>query len=226
MPAVMLAKVKGGCGATTLTRELAAAAVADGRSVALVDMDGQGSLTKWWNRRTADLPEGEAPDVTLLQEPPERLPQAVEAAAKRFDLVFVDVPPSPHELVSDVMRACSLAVVPVRPTQDDIDVVPPVLSMLGDAALPFAFCINQALVRSRLTVDAEKWLQKRGRIAATLHMRTDLPAAAPFGRTAVEEAPRSKAADEVRELWAFVRDEVMTSSRQDAKKGRRERAKA
>jgi chromosome partitioning protein len=48
----MLAKVKGGVGATTMARELAAAAIGDGKSVALVDLDGQGSLTKWWNRRT------------------------------------------------------------------------------------------------------------------------------------------------------------------------------
>jgi chromosome partitioning protein len=219
LPAVMLAKVKGGVGATTMARELAAAAIGDGKSVALVDLDGQGSLTKWWNRRTKDLSGSEAPDLALIQEPPERLPNTVAAAARRYDIVFIDVPPSTHSLVGAVMRSCDFAIVPVRPTQDDIDVVPPVLSMLNEAALPFAFVVNQALVRSRLTQDAEKWLQKRGRIAATLHLRTDFPAAAPFGRAAVEEAPRSKAAEEIRELWAFVRDEIKVS-RQGVKKGR------
>ena len=50
---ILVCKLKGGAGATTTCRELAAAALADGRSVALVDLDAQGSLSKWWNRRTA-----------------------------------------------------------------------------------------------------------------------------------------------------------------------------
>jgi chromosome partitioning protein len=50
---ILVTKLKGGSGATTTCRELAAAALKDGQKVALIDLDRQGGLSRWWNRRTA-----------------------------------------------------------------------------------------------------------------------------------------------------------------------------
>ena len=47
---LLICKLKGGAGATTTSRELAVAAVAAGLKVALIDLDGQGGLTRWWSR--------------------------------------------------------------------------------------------------------------------------------------------------------------------------------
>jgi len=73
---ILVAKLKGGSGATTTCRELAAAALADGRKVALIDLDGQGGLSRWWNRRTKV--EGEARQVApdLLQLTAAQIPGA------------------------------------------------------------------------------------------------------------------------------------------------------
>nr|WP_249196282.1 AAA family ATPase [Gluconobacter kondonii] len=54
---VVISKLKGGSGATTLTHELATSALTDSKSVAIIDLDAQSSLTNWWNRRTAEKPE-------------------------------------------------------------------------------------------------------------------------------------------------------------------------
>ena len=48
-----LAQQKGGAGKTTLVAQLAVAFMAGGRSVALVDIDPQGSLTRWFKVREA-----------------------------------------------------------------------------------------------------------------------------------------------------------------------------
>ena len=53
MHILMLAKEKGGAGASTLARELGVVAVAHGQRVVFIDLDPQASLSKWWNRRTA-----------------------------------------------------------------------------------------------------------------------------------------------------------------------------
>ena len=46
-----LAQQKGGAGKTTLVAQLAVAFGARGKSVALVDIDPQGSLTRWFKAR-------------------------------------------------------------------------------------------------------------------------------------------------------------------------------
>src|SRR5215213_10484028 len=96
---ILVAKLKGGSGATTTCRELAAAALQDGRKVALIDLDGQGGLSRWWNRRTAPAAEGDtllaAPE--LLQLTAVQIPGAAKELRQRYDLVVIDSPPSVHE---------------------------------------------------------------------------------------------------------------------------------
>lgn len=55
MQVIVLATQKGGSGKSTIARSIAAELTGRGR-VALLDIDPQGSLTKWWQRRqTEDL---------------------------------------------------------------------------------------------------------------------------------------------------------------------------
>lgn len=50
---IVLATQKGGSGKSTLARSIAAE-LAQHHRVAMLDLDSQGSLTKWWQRREAD----------------------------------------------------------------------------------------------------------------------------------------------------------------------------
>ena len=71
--------------------------------------------------------------------------------------------------------------------------------------------------KSRLYDDALPVLAQRGRVAPPLRSRADYPVAAATGRTALEMAPKGKAAEEVQALWQFVAGDL-------AKAGRRRRA--
>jgi chromosome partitioning protein len=213
MRTVMVAKQKGGVGATTLARELGVAAAAAGQRVVFLDLDPQGTLRGWWNRRTEGL-EGD-PNPGLAFPPPEALASALdELRVTRVDLCIVDTPPSVHAFLGEVMRLADLILLPTRPTTDDLDALAAVLDLVEESGVPFAFVVTQAPPgKSRLYDDAVPVLAQRGRVAPALRLRADFPVAAASGRAATEAAPKSKAAEEVHALWRYISGDLAKTAR-------------
>jgi chromosome partitioning protein len=209
----MVAKQKGGVGATTLARELGVAAAAAGQRVVFLDLDPQGTLRGWWNRRTEGL-EGD-PNPGLAFPSPEALAAALdELRAARVDLCIVDTPPSVHAFLGEVMRLADLILLPTRPTTDDLDALAAVLDLVEESSVPFAFVVTQAPPgKSRLYDDAVPVLAQRGRVAPALRLRADFPVAAASGRAATEAAPKSKAAEEVHALWRYISGDLAKTPR-------------
>lgn len=204
MRTVMVAKQKGGVGATTLCREIGVAAAAAGKRVVFVDLDPQGTLRGWWNRRTEGTSDD--PNPGLATPAPAAMAEALDQLrSARIDLCLVDFPPSVHPFLGSVMQLADLVLLPTRPTTDDLDALPAVLDLVEEAGRPFAFVVTQAPPgRSRLYDDAVPVLAQRGRVAPPLRIRADFPVAAATGRAATEIAPKGKSAEEVRALWQFV----------------------
>ena len=213
MKTIMVAKQKGGVGATTLARELGVAAASAGKNVVLVDLDPQGTLRGWWNRRTEGA-QGE-PNPALAAPPPTRMAEALdELRAASVDLCIIDTPPSVHPFLGAVMRLADLILLPTRATTDDLEALPAVLDLVEESGRPFVFVVTQAAPgKSRLYDDALPVLAQRGRVAPPLRIRADFPVAAATGRTTTEAAPRSKAAEEVAALWQFVAGDLARVSK-------------
>ena len=212
----MVAKQKGGVGATTLARELGVAAAAAGKRAVFVDLDPQGTLRGWWNRRTESA-EGE-PNPALAAPAPAQMVEALKRLrAAGTDLCIIDTPPSVHAFLGSVMRLVDLILLPTRPTTDDLEALPAVLDLVEEAGRPFVFVVTQAPpAKSRLYDDALPVLAQRGRVAPALRIRADFPAAAATGRAATEMAPKSKAAGEVLALWQFVAGDLARTGRKRA----------
>jgi chromosome partitioning protein len=210
MHILMLAKEKGGAGASTLARELGVLAAAGGQRVVFIDLDPQASLSKWWNRRTAGA-EGE-PNPALAAPTPDQLFAVLHQLrdADAADLVIIDVPPSVHSFLLGVMRAADFILVPSRPTSDDFDALPAVVAMIEQSGKRYAFAITQAPPgrRIRAVDEAIPILARQGRVAGVLRFRTAFPTAAAAGQTTTEFEPEGKAAAEVRELWDFIAGEL------------------
>ncbi|MCJ2068517.1 hypothetical protein MKK75_06815 [Methylobacterium sp. J-030] len=99
----------------------------------------------------------------------------------------------------------SLAVVPVRPSPDDLDAVGDTLALIEDAGCPFVFVLMQAKPRTRLQMQAVMALAKHGKLAPTVvHDRTDFPTAAISGKAVTEFEPETAAAREVEEVLEYV----------------------
>lgn len=210
MHILMLAKEKGGAGASTLARELGVVAAAEGRRVVFVDLDPQASLSKWWNRRTASA-DGQ-PNPALAAPAPDQLFAVLHRLREgdAADLVIIDVPPSVHSYLQGVMRAADFILVPSRPTSDDFEALPAVVEMIERSGKRYAFALTQAPTgrRIRAVEEAIPILARQGRVAGVLRFRTAFPTAAAAGQTATEFEPDGKAAAEIRELWGFVAGEL------------------
>jgi chromosome partitioning protein len=199
MKVIVVASQKGGVGKTTLVRSFAVAAQQAYGPTAVLDTDPQGSLTSWWNRREAETPHLVKIGSTGLAEAIAKL----EAAGVEY--LFVDTPPSLHPEVSALLNRANLAVVPVRPSPDDLDAVGGTLALIEAVACPFVFVLTQAKPRTRLQMQAVLALAKHGKLAPTIvHDRTDFPTAAITGKTVTELDQEGSSATEVREVLAYV----------------------
>ena len=78
-----------------------------------------GGLTRWWSRRTKD--EGaDGMNPQLLELPVDQIAAAAAQLRQRFGLTVIDSPPTVHETIRAVANSADLALIPARPTVDDL----------------------------------------------------------------------------------------------------------
>ncbi len=215
MHILMFAKQKGGVGASTLAREIGTLAAAGGERVVFVDLDPQASLSKWWNRRTADATE--PPNPALAATRPDQLLGVLThlRATDSADLVVVDVPPSVHGFLLGIMQSSDVILIPVRPTTDDFDALPDIVDMVERTGRRYAFVLTQAPTGKRIRAieEAIPILARQGRIAGVVRFRAAFPAAGGAGLIVSEYEPGGRAAAEIAEIWAYVGAELRKLNR-------------
>jgi chromosome partitioning protein len=194
MRVILLHTPKGGSGKSTLSSELAVALDMDGRTVAMMDLDPQGTTTGWYSRREASSP-------VLLGS--DGVSAFAGAKAAGVDVLVVDTPPGTPDFLPALIERADAVLVPVRPSPDDLLAAAPIAANLATHRA-WAFVLEQAPTRSRLTMGAVRQLAALGRLApVTIGFRADFPAAAIEGKAAVE-FPTTKAAEEIKQLRTYV----------------------
>ena len=102
-----------------------------------------------------------------------------------------------------------LVVIPTRPSPHDLRAVGATVDLCDRAGKPLIFVVNAATPKAKITYEAAVALSQHGTVApVTLHHRTDFAASMIDGRTVMEVDPRSKSAQEVEALWAYVSDRL------------------
>ena len=204
MYVLLLASQTGGSGNTTLSGHLAVEADQAGIGpVALIDTDPQGSLSHWWNARTAATPHFARVALPDLGEALTRL----RAAGMR--LAVIDTPPAITASISQVVAHADLVVVPTRPSPHDLRAVGATVDIAERHGKPLIFVVNAATPRARITGEAAVALSQHGTVApVTLHHRVDFAASMVDGRTVGEAVAKSASAKEVRELWLYVQERL------------------
>ena len=199
MKTILIAAQKGGAGKTTLVRNIAVVAAQDGRRVLCIDLDPQASLRGWWESRDADTP------AMLDRDPsPDALEATLVAAQEQFDLCIIDTPPAAPGWLSEALRSADLALIPVRPSPDDLRAVGATIAAVNGAGVPFAFALSQT-PRAKITEEAARVLAQHGRVTpVNIALRVAYAETGATGQ-GVTETTDAKAGAEMSAVWDYVK---------------------
>lgn len=194
---IAFAQQKGGAGKTTVLAHLASAWSEAGRTVALLDLDPQKSLTRWAEVR-AD------PAMTLVDTKDYRASSDAKAARRTHDYVLVDCPGAASSLLETIIRDSDLIVTPCQPSALDVWASQSVLETARKSRTPLRILLNRMPPRHS---SLEEVLSALGEarsllLASQIGNRLGFGQSLMSGRTAQELSPRSTAAAEIYGLRA------------------------
>ncbi len=191
---VTFAQQKGGAGKTTILAHLAHAWTEAKKSVAVVDLDPQASLSVWAG--LSDLP------LTLIETRDYRAGGDIKAAARGHDLVLVDCPGNASTMLDAALRESQLMVVPCQPTVMDVWATEAILGLAAKARVPAVVVMNRVPPRGKAAEEATAKLAGTGArlTKARLGNRVAFQNGFATGTTALGIARTSPAAAEVTAL--------------------------
>lgn len=170
--------------------------------VALIDLDPQAALTRWWNQRQPDTPLLADTSVATLRADLGRLKDA------GVTLAVIDTPNAAIP-VGEVVAASDLLLVPARPTQQGILAALSVIELFGGAGKPIVFVLNGVTATTRISADSLAALSQHGPLApAIIQENADFAAAMDAGQTVVEIPALSPSRRQIEALWKFVDDRL------------------
>ena len=209
---ITIAQQKGGSGKTTLAAHLAVAfSHLNGKRVALLDTDPQGSLGRWFMARAERLA---APDLAFRTASAWGARYEAQNLAGDYDVVILDTPPKMGIDGRPAIEAAQLVIIPVSPSPVDLWATEPTLEMVKAEKKPALLVLNRANARARLTGETVEALRALGATTAASHIanRVILAASMGDGSSAFECQASGPAAREIAALANEVLDVLQRRS--------------
>lgn len=195
---------KGGAGKTTVAVHCAVAAQADGENVALVDTDPQGSAATWGAAREAATPVVAKATAQDLAD--------VMTAARNDGMTYLMIDSAPHAAPSAgrVAMAADLIVIPVRPNAFDLAALPATIDIVKASGKPAVFVLSACPTRGADASEAADVLASYGfPVCSTyIYERRAYARAVVSGRAVAEFEPNGKAANEINNLWTWIKEQM------------------
>ena len=192
---------KGGSGKSTIASSLAVAAYEAKEEVCVVDMDPQGSLTRWAKIRAAG-------DIDVISSGAARLPALLASLERRgVTLAILDTPGAEGAASSAAMRVADLNIVPSRPSMFDMWASARTRAALEEIGAKFVFLLNQcppAQQAARVQDGVEALEEMGGLISPLVLARVDYQEAVRHGWGVTELNRYGAAAQEMRGLWQSI----------------------
>ena len=204
MDTVAFYSQKGGSGKTTLTVHTAVAASEAGERVVVVDTDRQQSATMWREARTQETPVVVTVSASSLDD-------VMKAA--RYDamtLCLIDTAPHIAPDAARVATAADLVLIPCRPTAFDLAAAANAVDIVRAAKAPAAFVLSACPFRAPEIEESRSILAAHGFPIAPVAItdRRAFSRAVATGRAVTEFEAESKAAEEIRALWKWIKEQL------------------
>lgn len=202
MKTIALFSGKGGAGKTTLAVHLVGCALHTGLTVALIDLDPQGSAFDWYDARPA------SDRFVATAAAIEALPGLIDRSRDGgLDLVILDLPPHSNRIAAAAIGHADLAVVPCRPGRFDLKAVRPTMEVVKLTRTPAVIVLNAVCARGKLADEAAAALQGQGFEVAPVmvQQRVALSHSALAGQTVHEYEPAGPAAKNIEDLFSNIK---------------------
>ncbi len=203
MHVICLLSQKGGAGKSTVVQSLAVCAEQHNQRTLIVELDPQGTLKDWSDRREADHPK-------VLQTLPQSLGDVLEdACSNGVDWVFIDTPGHHNPAAITIAANADLILIPCKIlSTKDVDAILPTIAEAERAQKPAYVLMNQVppnapkLVRNRQIRIQEEYGIKV--LSLSLSRRADFEYCDAQGLSAGEFNPAGPAAQEITKLYVLV----------------------
>ena len=213
---------KGGTGKTTLAASVAVLAASAGENVIALDLDPQGSLVRWGERREAAGAQNKVIVDLLERERVAQLPKVLHGLADvGFTVAIFDTAGADPAAIRLVTEAADLCLLPVRPSLLDVEATIATFRAAYLAKRQAAFVLNQCppahhSVRAKA---AAKALSELGVLAEPmLSTRMDFQDAIAAGFGVTEYARNGRAAQEIVQLWGWISNRMSDRQLESARR--------
>jgi chromosome partitioning protein len=191
---------KGGVGKTVLATNLSVEAIRQGEKVLLIDLDPQGSATKWWEARTEETP-------LFIKSGYDNLASNIAKAEQNgFSLVIIDTAGRESLRYTEAIEKATFCIVPCQPSKDDIRSALITVDLLKAKNKHFCFVVTRCPSVGSDKDEAQATLSTIGLVCDTATMeRKCYKRAYGADKAVVEFDPSDKGADEISGIYQWIK---------------------